>query len=367
MKRLAGLASVIAFASSFAACVAPTPVASDSPAIINGTNDTDDPAVVLVLAQVPNSMNASLCTGEIISPHVVLTAAHCVDPATVGTGAQFIVFTGQQLTNMSPNTDFLTVKETHFVTAFDSNNPQNGNDVGVVILANPTTITPVPYNRDAMSQSLVGMPARLVGFGITDANDTMGTSAGTRRTAPTTLAHLDDLFVGLQDGQHGICEGDSGGPAFMMFNGVERIVGITSFGFQGCPLTPPAGTPTGFEAGNDTRIDIYSSFIDMWVTMFDPPAKGPGDMCTSDADCIPLQCEQTSVGKVCVQSCDPSTMPPVCPAGAPCTSVDGSNICLVGGHKKGGCDFGGGSASTTPSLVALLLLALALRRYIIRN
>ncbi len=366
MKRLLGLVVVC----SLAACTAPASVDSVSQSIINGTTDTGDPAVVMVLAQVPGSMNASLCTGEIISPHVVLTAAHCVDPSQVGTGAQFVVFVGEQLTNTSPKSDFLTVKETHFDTNFDSMNPQNGNDVGVVILASPSTITPVPYNRDSMPQSMVGMAARLVGYGITSGTDTTGTTAGTRRTAPTTLAHLDNLFVGLQDGSHGICEGDSGGPAFMMFNGVERIVGVTSFGFQNCPLTPPPGTPSGFEAGNDTRIDEYASFIDPWVEMFDPPAKGPGDMCSSDADCTPRACEQTSVGKICVQSCDPAAMPSVCPAGTTCMSVDGNNICVSsaamggggsGGGKSGGCAVAGrqapvGGAGLLFGLVALVAL-----------
>ena len=266
-----------------------------------------------------------MCTGEIISPHVVLTAAHCVDPATVGTGAKTIVFIGSMLpaTGAPPPDQLLAVKETHFDSSFDENHPENGHDVGVVILVNPTTITPVPYNRTPMPQTMVGQAARLVGYGITSGSDTSGATAGTRREAPTTLANLDSLFVGLQDGQHGICEGDSGGPSFMKFDGVERIVGVTSFGFQNCPLTPPAGTPPGFEAGNDTRIDTYADFIDMYVNMSDPPAKHPGDLCNSDADCIPLQCVQTSVGKICEQSCGPNGTGS-CPAGTTCTAVDGS-------------------------------------------
>jgi secreted trypsin-like serine protease len=356
MKRFIGLLGV----GALAACSAPASVGSVSQNIINGVTDSNDPAVVMVLSQVPGSMSASLCTGSIISPHVVLTAAHCVDPAVVGAGAKTVVFIGQQLTQTSPNTDFLTVKETHFNMSFDMNNPQNGNDVAVVILANPTTITPVPYNRDAMPQSMVGQPARLVGYGITSGTDTTGTTAGTRRTAPSQLAKLDNLFVGLQDGSHCICEGDSGGPSFMTFNGTERIVGVTSFGFNGCPLTGQQG----FEAGNDTRIDTYSAFIDMYVNMFDPPAKNAGDMCNSDTDCIPLQCVQTSVGKICQQSCDPAAMTSICPANTQCTDVDGSNICATPMKKGGGgCAVGGHAPIGAASLLfACALMLLARRR-----
>jgi MYXO-CTERM domain-containing protein len=361
-----------------AACSAPSPVATLSQGIINGTTDTGDPAVVLIFAAMAGSNQASLCTAEVISPHVLLTAAHCVDPATVGANVTFHVFIGPMFSSSSPASDFLTVKETHYDTSFDSMHPENGHDVGVVILNDPTTIVPVPYNRTAIPTSMVGTPARLVGYGITSGSDTMGTSAGTRRQAPSTLAHLDSLFVGLQDGAHGICEGDSGGPAFMSFAGTERIVGVTSFGFNGCPLMPPSGTPPGYEAGNDTRIDMYASFIDPYVLMFDPPAKNPGDMCTTDADCTPRQCQQTSVGKVCVQACDPAAMPSTCPAGTTCTDVDGTVFCASNtsggggsgggnGNKGGGCSVGGAGSPSLLAMASLLLLGLALRRRAVRR
>jgi secreted trypsin-like serine protease len=367
MKRFAALAL---FACAAACNTAPS-VGERSAGIINGTTDTGDPGVVLVLAQVSQTMG-SLCTGEVISPHVVLTAAHCLDPdVLMTTTAKFAVFTGTTLSQSSPSSEFLTVKETHFDSAFDPQNPQNGHDVGVVILANPTTITPIPYNRVAMTQTMVGQAARFVGFGVTSGTDTMGTSAGTRRQAPTKLASLDDLLLGFQDAQHGICEGDSGGPALMTINGTEVIVGITSFGLQGCPLTSPQA---GFQAGNDTRVDKYIDFIDMWVTMFDPPAKGPGEQCSSDADCAPRSCQQTSVGKICVQNCDPAAMPSTCPAGTQCTNVDGTNLCDApmsggggsGGGKGGGCAVAAGTNGGAPLAGAGLLLccviALALRR-----
>lgn len=368
-----GLLGVAAFC---AACSAPASVASNSQAIINGVTDSTDDAVVIVVSQVPGSMQAALCTGTVISPHVVLTAAHCVDPDTIGGAtAQTFVLTGPTLSNTAPR---LPVMDRHYDMTFNSNAPANGHDVGVVILSSPAPMAPLPYNRKPLAQTMVGQAARIVGYGITDGMDTMGTTAGTRRTAPSQLAHLSDLFVGLQDGQHGICEGDSGGPAFMMLNGVETIVGVTSFGFTNCPLTADAAAiAQGFEAGNDTRIDTFASFIDQWVLMFDPPAKKPGDMCTSDADCAPLSCQQTSVGKICVDPCDPTAAAGAtgsCPAGTMCTNVDGANICVTtttGGGGSGGSGGGGGkgggcAVSGSPvggfAIFAALFALVAIRR-----
>ena len=47
---------------------------TDAP-IIGGVTDTADPAVVLLYAN-----SGSICTATVISPTVLLTAAHCVSP-----------------------------------------------------------------------------------------------------------------------------------------------------------------------------------------------------------------------------------------------------------------------------------------------
>ena len=362
MKRFLGLLAV----ASLAACVAPGSVDSVAQPIINGTTDSGDPAVVMVMAHQPGSNMASLCTGTIVSPHVVLTAAHCVDPVTLGgSGAIFDVFPG---TMPSAQTPSLAVKETHFDSDF-SGSAGSAGDVGVVILTNPSTTTPVPYNRSPLSQTMVGNAVRIIGYGITSGSDTTGTTAGTKHEAPDKLAAFDDSFVYLQDGLHGICEGDSGGPALLMIDGTERVIGVTSFGYDQCPVGG-TGQP-GQYAGNDTRIDADASFIDQWVLMFDPPAKKPGDSCGSDADCAPRTCEQTSVGKICVQSCDPAAMPSTCPSGTMCMSVDGANLCAPakggggsgGGGGGGGCSVAPGRASAGCAvLLAALLALLALRR-----
>jgi secreted trypsin-like serine protease len=333
---------------SLAACVATPPAGAVGQAIINGTVDDGDPNVVLSFAQVPGQSTGSLCTGEVISPHVVLTAAHCVAPDTVGAGAKFIVFTGTMLpaTGAPPPDQILQVSETHYVSTFGYNPMTGGDqdDIAVLILAAPTTIAPLPFNQYKIPDSAKGGPARIVGYGITNGNDTQGTTAGTRHEAPTILNNFSAQTLTLFDNMHSNCEGDSGGPTLIVLDGKERIAGITQVGYVHCPV----------EMGStDTRVDAYADFVNQWVTMFDPPPVAAGGACTSDADCGVLEC----LGGLCAQPCDPSAGTTSCPAGTECIDADNKNYCGKPSHH--GCAFAT-RASTTDAGALLLLAALAL-------
>jgi secreted trypsin-like serine protease len=221
-------------------------------AIIGGTPTTGDPAIVALYAQKPGETKGSLCTAEIISPTVVLTAAHCVHPELVGAGAQFSVLTAANLTDPNKPSPRLAVKETHFDPQFSRTNITNGHDIGVAILAQPTTIQPIPFNRAALTSAMVGQPARIVGYGLNDGFQQKG--AGIKRTATVKLNGYDDKLVRTGDWIRRICSGDSGGPVLMKINGKETIVGVNSFGFIFC-----------LGQGYSTRVDRYTSFIDKYL------------------------------------------------------------------------------------------------------
>ncbi|HZS36446.1 MAG TPA: trypsin-like serine protease [Polyangia bacterium] len=258
--------------ASFASCVllsgclgAPAPVDEREGAIIGGTLDTADPGVVLLFAQVPGAQNGSLCTAEIVSPHVVITAAHCVSPAEVGQGAQFIVYPGSDFSQANQG-NTLAVKETHFDPLFDTNNLTAGHDIGVAILQNPVSIAPLAMNRAPLTAAMQGQPVRFVGYGLNNAAQQTG--AGVKRTTMTTLTDFDTVLVHFTDGTHETCNGDSGGPAFMTLGGREQIVGLTSFGDVNCNM-----------GGYDTRLDAMVSFVDPYIQANDPQQPlSPPDM-----------------------------------------------------------------------------------------
>src|SRR5215204_4353701 len=58
-------------------CTIDPSVSVDDTPIVNGQPDVGDPAVVMLSIQ--GDGGGWGCTGTLISPHVVLTAQHCVD------------------------------------------------------------------------------------------------------------------------------------------------------------------------------------------------------------------------------------------------------------------------------------------------
>lgn len=255
--------------------------------IIGGSSDSADPSIVALFAHLPASQSGNLCTAEVISPTVLLTAAHCVDPAETGTGAEFDVLLSPTLPG---NTAPIVAKETHFDTAFDTQNPQNGHDIGIVILSSPINLKPIPFNRTPLPQNAVQQNIRIVGYGLSDINNQA--TAGTKRSTTTVLNGVTPLLLNIGVTNDQTCRGDSGGPALMMINGVETIVGVTSYGNDTC---------TG--GSFDTRVDLYTSFIDTYVKTGCVPmctgktcgADGCGgtcgtctatQMCTVDGQCV---------------------------------------------------------------------------------
>jgi len=186
------------------------------------------------------------CTGVVVAPHLVLTAAHCLSLQAVGRHPSFELSLDLGLGGDSDNpvraTHRVAVAATTWDPAFDANVLPRGHDVGLVMARTPLGVAPPAVNRKPLPLGIeVG---RLIGYGIAsasvagpeDGEGGEGGEGGVRRTLPVRLRGAGERFIDLDGGQAQPCAGDSGGPvlARLVAGGPEVVVGIVSYGDAGC-------------------------------------------------------------------------------------------------------------------------------------
>lgn len=257
------------------ACGPADPIGVTREAILNGNADTADTSVVAVIITSANGpQNDAVCSGTVISPHVVLTAAHCLDPAVVGPIDHVSIFLGSDFgdaTETGNASNFVAVASTSFDPQFTPLSTNGGHDLGLIVAATTLPQAPMGLNRSSLGSGDIGTAVHAVGFGQSSGTDP--TSAGPRRAIDTTIFEIDSEHIVLDDV---ICEGDSGGPTFITKNGVMLVAGVHSF----------TTTPNCIGDGDDTRVDLYaSSIIDPVVKAADPGFLPSGcNVATAGAD-----------------------------------------------------------------------------------
>ncbi len=226
--------------------------------VVNGALTSDYPATAALMDQ-----GEAFCTGSLIRPNVVLTAAHCLEY-----GAPESVYFGDQ-PGVGGEVVPATSAEMHpSYTASESGDAYY--DIGLVFLGEDASPPPLPV-ADISGEALIGAPIIYVGFGT--AQGTGG--EGFKKEATATVTELEADVLVVQPDNGSACYGDSGGPVLhLTAGGTPEIVGVVSFGY----------TDDCMDLGGNTRTDMYIDWIEAEAGGAPPPGDDDDDGWTGAAD-----------------------------------------------------------------------------------
>ena len=198
------------------------------------------------------------CSGSLISPNTIVTAAHCIK-AIKPRQATYIVF---GLSESGADVQGRKIINAAFNETYQADAPDEAkdlNDLGIARFAGdlPAGYAPAEILDDPTVLK-TGSQVYIAGYGYTDGKNQL--NAGTLRYTEVTIQ--DGAYganeIKTDESHNGSCNGDSGGPALVEINNKFFLWGATSRGDDDC-----------LEYGIYTKITSYRDWINQEIQAFD--------------------------------------------------------------------------------------------------
>lgn len=206
--------------------------------VVNGEDvRAGDPLAGSTVALV-SFLGQEFCSGTLIDKRHIITAAHCKG----GVGFGFLAAFGPVAkAGVTPDDHVIIGASFHANEAFNAEAATRGagevpiNDIALVTLSAdaPSDATPVPFlSRGDSLQP--GDTITVAGYGLTggNANGTNGVLRKTQSKVTETFITGKEFVLGDSNGR--ACNGDSGGPAYVVRDGRLVLAGVVSRGEAGC-------------------------------------------------------------------------------------------------------------------------------------
>lgn len=233
--------------------------------IVGGTEVSQGryPECCLIGREFPNGSMEWFCTGVLIHPQVVLSAAHCHQPP--GLIANVVALNCEDKDRLG-HAEIIPARQTRVHPNYALTGGLH--DISVLILRGAAQTPPVAIA--SANETNAAEKTILVGFGRSDLSSTRG--FGIKREVEVDITNIrrspeDDLNdveqqLGFESdieftaGGNGFdsCNGDSGGPAYIMVGKELKVAGLTSRA-AGFPITPCGS------GGVYTRVDMNFDFV----------------------------------------------------------------------------------------------------------
>lgn len=273
---------VCAIALLLPALASASPGATSS--IVGGRAATIEEFPSLAYIQGREGKGFFACTGTVVAPRVVLTAAHCVENVEKGTlnvPGNYALSTGTADPGKAGPENIFRVVAAHVFPGFDPGVIHG--DAAILVLDRPTAAPPIAMAGTADAELYGGgAEVRLAGWGLTRAGakeppanlrtTTMLVKAPGRcrtKTSPFYRPYLPSAQACLlsSNAASGGCFGDSGGPAIgLRPDGTPVELGITSTGGPDCSTKAPTVV---------TRVDFVSGWVAEWIAATESGAPPP--------------------------------------------------------------------------------------------